>query len=58
MWLRGIVTLQHRNESLSIEMACSGRDETGDQECVSGDKAMATGYSSGAVGIGTSRKKR
>lgn len=61
MWLQGIVTLGHRNESLSIEMACSGRDETGAQECVSGDKDMALeeiGYSSRAVGIGTSRKKR
>lgn len=43
MGLQGIVTLGHRNESLSIEMACSGRDETGAQERVSGDKDMAPG---------------
>ena len=59
--LQGIVTLGHRNESLSIEMACSGEMKL---EIKSVSLETRTwpleeiGYSSGAVGIGMSRKKR
>lgn len=59
MWLQGIVTLGHRNESLRWFVPGEMKLEIKSASLETKTWPLEeTGYSSGAVGTGMSRKKR